>query len=97
MKALNRSDDVKVLVESLNFKEKVERSKSLIREACANELQGFTLPGEAAWGTDLPARVGESHLIDPLSSQRRTRENEATPNRNRRLPRLVRLLPGRPG
>ncbi len=33
MSLLNNKDDLKLLVESLNFKEKVERSKALIREA----------------------------------------------------------------
>ncbi len=33
MSLLNNSDDLKLLVEELNFKEKVERSKNIIREA----------------------------------------------------------------
>ena len=35
MSLLDNKDDLKELVETLNFKEKVERSKKLIEEACA--------------------------------------------------------------
>ena len=43
MSLLENKDDLKVLVESLNFKEKVERSKELIREAYAKYGDGLVV------------------------------------------------------
>ena len=63
MSLLNNNDDLKVLVEELNFKEKVERSKQLIKEAYARYGDSLVVANSlgkdslAVW--DLAKRVNQ--------------------------------------
>lgn len=63
MKVLENKDDLKLLVEKLNFKEKVERSKALIREAY--EKYGDSLVVANSLGKDSVAVWDLAKRVNP--------------------------------
>lgn len=63
MSLLNNKDDLKTLVETLNFKEKVERSKQLIKEAY--EIYGDSLVVANSLGKDSVAVWDLAKRVNP--------------------------------
>ncbi len=70
MSILNNKDDLKTLVETLNFKEKVERSKELIREAY--KRYGDSLVVANSLGKDSVAVWDLAKKVEPRGAEPRT-------------------------